>query len=92
MIIAIDWDHTITAAPGLFKSFIDLAVAGGHKVIVVTGRQSHDQVVPPWPIEIIYAGSEWKKDAAEKAGYIVDIWIDDQPGHIEPSRKLDWGV
>jgi hypothetical protein len=88
--IAIDWDHTITAAPGLFKDFIDLAKAQGHTVIVITGRQSSDSVVPPWPIEIVYAGSEWKKTAAKNAGYIVDIWIDDQPGHIEPCRKLQW--
>ena len=80
MIIAIDWDKTITADPGLWNEFIDLASARNHTVIVVTGRQEHDPVVPPWPIEVIYAGSRWKIDAAKSAGFEVDIWIDDHPG------------
>ena len=91
MLIAIDWDHTITADPDLWRNFIDHASAKGHQVIIVTGRQKTDPIVTRWPIEVIYAGNEWKKDAVANAGYpIVDIWIDDNPGTIEPGKKLVW--
>jgi hypothetical protein len=90
MIFGIDWDKTITAEPGLFKIFIDAARERGHTCIIVTGRQEHDKIVPPWPMVIIYAGNEWKCDAALKAGYKVDVWIDDMPGVIMPSQKLEW--
>ena len=90
MIIAIDWDKTITADPELFGGFIESALARGHTAIIVTGRQAHDTIVPPWPIEVIYAGNEWKQGAALAAGYKVDIWIDDMPGMIMPSQKLEW--
>lgn len=91
MFIAIDWDHTITADPGLWKDFIELAEAKGHIVIIVTGRHEKDTIVPPWPMKVVYAGNDWKKDAAERAGYpVIDIWIDDSPGTIEPGKKLIW--
>lgn len=90
MIIAIDWDNTITRDVALFKAFIELANQSGHKTIVITGRQPNDQIVPPFPIEVIYAGDRWKRDAAAAAGYAVDIWIDDSPGVIMPQQKLEW--
>ena len=90
MIIAIDWDKTFTVDPGLFSLFINGALDRGHKCIIVTGRQKSDPVVPPFEIPIIYAGNEWKNDAALAAGYKVDIWIDDMPGMIMPCQKLQW--
>jgi len=30
-------------------------------------------------VPIIFDGNDWKRDAALKAGYDVDIWIDDSP-------------
>lgn len=41
-------------------------------------------------VEIIYAGEEYKRAAAKRLGWDVHIWINDQPGHIEPDRKLKW--
>lgn len=37
----------------------------------------------PHDIPIIYADRELKEHAARKAGYTVDIWIDDMPGTIQ---------
>lgn len=90
MIIAIDWDKTITADLVLFQAFVELANQRGHKAIVVTGRHAHDPIEAPFVIEVIYAGDKWKHDAAAEAGYVVDIWIDDCPGMIMPPQKLVW--
>ncbi len=93
LVIAIDYDFTYTADPALWYGFIMQAQGHGHTVIRVTGRTE-----PPFPHEIqfpkmvaiICAGDEEKAKAAIKAGYKVNIWIDDMPGTIEPLRKLQW--
>lgn len=90
MIIAIDWDHTITNDPELFKAFIQLAIHRGHEPIIVTGRKASQPIESPLAIPVIYADDEWKRVAALKAGYKVDVWIDDSPGLIEPAKKLSW--
>jgi hydroxymethylpyrimidine pyrophosphatase-like HAD family hydrolase len=89
MIIAIDYDGTYAAAPEIFNEIINLFIAAGHIVICVTGRSagvmgqpvldSIGQLVP-----VIFAGTDWKADAAKKRGYNVNIWIDDMPGMISP--------
>lgn len=86
MIIAIDYDNTYTAAPELWNEVIRLFQTAGHIVICVTARpdtmgqpviDSIGKLVP-----IIFAGAEWKRTAAEKRGYKVNIWIDDSPEYI----------
>jgi hypothetical protein len=87
-IVAFDHDGTIDLIPQLMYRFMESLLEADHVVIIVTGR---DGGLEPWiPVPVVYAGDAYKKDAAIKAGYVVDIWIDDQPGHIEPSRKLEW--
>ncbi len=88
MIVAIDYDGTYAAAPDLFNEIIKLFQDNGHTVICVTGRpevmgqmvlDTVGQLVP-----VIFAGSEWKREAAKKRGYKVDVWIDDMPEMIAP--------
>lgn len=51
-------------------------------------------VIEIWPEDISLEDVEEETNycpdciAAERTGYYVDIWIDDEPGHIEPPRKL----
>jgi hypothetical protein len=88
LIIAIDYDGTYSAHPSLFDKAIKLFQEGGHTVICITNRTStvkkHEivnsigQLVP-----VIFAGSDWKKDAAIANGYRVDVWLDDNPSSIE---------
>lgn len=90
MIIAIDYDYTFTADPDTFTKIIDLFQKAGHTVICVTGRS--DDGVMDIPVRnsigklipVIFAGKEWKAEAAKKRGYNVNIWIDDMPGMISP--------
>lgn len=92
MIIAIDYDHTYTADPNLWEIFFRIAKLSGHQVICVTGRNcwSLDMQLNPLPhnMPIVYSGKELKEKAALKAGYKVDIWIDDMPGTIQETKIL----
>jgi len=94
MVISIDYDNTYTACPSLFNKIIDLFQKDGHTVICVTNRKNLSTMADEVNnsigklVDVIFAGSEWKRDAALKAGYAVDIWIDDSPGFIEKLNLL----
>lgn len=86
MIVAIDYDGTYAAAPDIFNEIIKLFKDNGHTVICVTARpeimgqpvlDSIGKLVP-----VIFAGAEWKREAALRRGYKVDVWIDDSPDMI----------
>lgn len=93
--IGLDYDRTFTADPELWRRFIGDAQRSGHRVVCVTGRRA----VPdfgreprlPDSVPIVLAAGEWKRHAAARHGYAVDIWIDDMPEMVAPSRTLDFG-
>ncbi len=89
MIIAMDFDDTFTADPRTWAAVIQVLKAGGHQVILVTGRPGSKtntdlvkQTVGDLFDDLVFAGHQWKQDVAAKAGYPVDIWIDDHPQSI----------
>ena len=94
-IFGLDYDGTFTADPDLWRQFISAAQARGHTVVCVTARRTPPDYSrePRMPdsVSIVCAGQVWKKHAAAKAGYPVNVWIDDIPGLIEPTRVLDVG-
>lgn len=88
MLIAIDFDDTLTADPELWRDFISQAISREHRIVCVTARRDTDynrETVDSWMAEheiILYTyftslGS--KVDYMEKMGLKVDIWIDDNP-------------
>ena len=92
MIIAIDYDNTYTAAPDMWNETIKLFQSAGHTVICVTARpevmgqpvlDSVGKLIP-----VIFAGAEWKREAAKKRGYNVNVWIDDSPEYIGPQTLI----
>lgn len=91
MLIAIDYDNTFTAARGLWSVFAGNCRVHRIDLICVTRRSPSDPINDPaLTCPIIYADSKLKREAAEAAGYHVDIWIDDEPGTIERCRLLEW--
>ena len=83
MIIAIDYDNTYTAAPELWNRMISMFSDAGHTIICITGR-TENMAQPVMDsigklIPVIFAGNDWKRDAAIKRGYKVDVFIDDMP-------------
>lgn len=92
MIISIDIDGTWTADPGLWECLAINARERGHKVIIATGRKGPSDdlkrmAIPSW-IPIIYCGNEPKRQACLKAGYAVNVWVDDMPEMIGQSLIL----
>jgi len=93
LLIGIDYDETFTADPRAWRETMAVLRRHGHEFICVTRRnQPPADDEPPIPCAIVCAGDQWKKVAAERAGYSVDIWIDDLPQLIAPPLKPldDW--
>ncbi len=91
MLIALDYDLTFTADPEGWRAVVELMTARGHRFVCVTGREQPPGVDEPRiPMPIVCAGSELKQRAAVRAGYSVDVWIDDCPGAIEHARIPDF--
>jgi hypothetical protein len=96
MLIAIDYDDTFTADPELFKMFVELGKARGHSFVCVTARRDGpcefrgphrgDQVREAMKglMPIVFAKHDYKHEAAVKAGYYVDVWVDDHPEWVRP--------
>ena len=93
VLFGIDYDKTWSADPGLFAIFVAALRGRGHDAVLVTGRSDEGQ----WGAEvrrevreipIVFAANGWKREAAERAGYKVDVWIDDHPESIAKQHLL----
>lgn len=85
--IALDYDGTYTAMPGVWDVFIRAARADGHQVEFVTMRyQNEVETILPCVSEkvdnVVYTGRKGKLCHMDSIGRPVDIWIDDCPGFI----------
>lgn len=103
MTIAIDFDNTWTADCVLFRLFHVMTQAERsstpvHTVIIATSRhpdnspiteEERERYCLPHTISIVYCHGTYKQTACERAGYKVDIWIDDTPGMIQPCKVLE---
>jgi hydroxymethylpyrimidine pyrophosphatase-like HAD family hydrolase len=99
---AFDYDGTVSRNPALFRKMRDLIVQWGGRVVVVTGRSG--SLIDALAIEnalgsstpVVYAGGDWKRDAAARWGWKVDVWVDDWPewvgdaviSHVTSGRRL----
>ena len=100
MLIAIDWDGTFTKDKIFWMKFIELiSYSKNVEYIIATGRDSQIEIVKylrdniprsQMPVGIVLCGDDYKRKAVEKHGFQVDVWIDNEPGTIEPGRKLIW--
>jgi hypothetical protein len=96
MLVAIDFDGVFTADPELLRIWVAALRARGHQGVLVTGRGDHgtwgDEVRAAVGdlLPIVFADGGWKRSAAARAGYLPQIWIDDQPEYVGP--QLDPAV
>ena len=95
MIISIDYDDTFTADTIFWTHFVDMCIEDGHTVLCITSRFSTfenrreiEKAIGKC-VPVIFADHGFKEDAAKKAGYLVDIWIDDRPQCIRPLGEND---
>lgn len=94
MTIAIDIDNTWSLDPVAFKAINSVCTRLGHEVIIVTRRsevtlEDREKLqIPGDMLVICCTPSKFKRHHVESIGLHVDIWIDDEPGTIEPQRLL----
>ena len=88
MLIAIDFDDTLTADPIMFRTLIAVLKSFGHHAVCVTARRDTDENlewVSDWMREndidlyTHYTALASKVEHMERIGVKVDIWIDDDP-------------
>jgi hypothetical protein len=82
----VDFDNTISRAPGLFRSMIQLMKNDGHRVLCVTARRQTDENMADIEgflvdhcidIPVFYTSLRSKVDFMKSRGIDVDIWIED---------------
>jgi hypothetical protein len=88
MIIAIDFDDTLTSDPNIWRPFVEKARERGHSVYCVTCRRNTSENyedIDNWMDEndiqlpIVFTNLRSKRNAMLNRGLNVDIWIDDSP-------------
>ena len=88
MLIALDYDGTYTADPGLWHPFIVASRARGHRVFVVTMRfpsegREVEQRLGRHVDRIIFTAREAKRRHVQRLGHDIDVWIDNHPEYID---------
>jgi pyridoxine 5'-phosphate synthase PdxJ len=88
VLIAIDFDDTLTADPIMFRTLTAVLKSFGHHAVCVTARRDtgeNRERVSDWMKEhgidlyTHYTSLGSKLDHMERIGVRVDIWIDDDP-------------
>jgi hypothetical protein len=99
MLIALDYDGTLTIGERDFWRYvIGVARTHGYELVTVTSRENTlgnlseitsaqlELGYTSWPI--VFAHDQPKRLAAEQAGFVPDIWVDDQPHMIGDGRGV----
>jgi hypothetical protein len=83
MLIALDYDGTYTADPGLWDHFIDVARSRNHEVHIVTMRADSEPIRIGRHVDRVhYTDRKAKRQFMDAKGLSVQIWIDDMPDFI----------
>jgi len=89
----IDYHGTFSRDPDAFREMVKALQYRGHTCVLVTGIADGDRFAAEVRREvgnlmpIVFANNAWKRDMAKAAGFDVDVWIDDSPEWIRPSRN-----
>lgn len=83
MVIAFDFDNTITAAPREMIASMRLFREAGHTVLCATLRreseyESVDRVLRG-EFPVVYCDRKTKYGVCLEKGFRVDVWVDDMP-------------
>lgn len=83
MTVGIDYDGTWTAAPAFWREVVALAPRFGVGFVLVTNRGPNMPVESGLPMPVVYANGRPKRQAAAKAGWDVQVWVDDYPHLVD---------
>jgi len=84
MLIALDYDGTITLAPSFWWRFVHDALKDGHKVVIATMRYEDElneveEFLTGLQVPIVATGCQAKQHYLHNMGIKPDVWIDDMP-------------
>lgn len=96
--VSLDFDGTFAADPALWRQFVATAAGAGHTVLLITRRADTPAnraavlaglgpAADTMAAVLLCGPGSQKADAATRAGFAVDIWVDDQPGTV-PSATM----
>jgi hypothetical protein len=75
----------------MWDKVINTLLLHGNKVICATSRrdtfENRDDIERELPIPIVFCSYCPKAEMVRRAGFVVDIWIDDNPHSIDPDGK-----
>lgn len=87
MIIAFDFDNTISKDANGFCSIMKLMESRGHKVVVVTGRKSTTypedlSFLKRMGFDVYFTEHKAKREYMRGIGIEVEVWVDDLPESV----------
>lgn len=91
--IALDFDDTFTAAPEMWRRFIELAKSHGNRVFIVTARNNTESDLHEirqavgLSIPVVMCGNQQKRAFCINDDLKIDIWIDDYPEAIVGDKE-----
>lgn len=83
MKIALDYDETYTADPGLWELFVKEAQRRGHQVVIVSFRfqfgdnRDLEATASALSVPVVYTNARQKQHIVQ-----ADVWIDDSPESV----------
>jgi hypothetical protein len=95
MLIALDFDDTVTLDPTFWNSFVIASKKAGHGVIIVTMRNSGSEAervrrtvhaVPH--CDMYFTNRLAKRPFMASLGITPCVWIDDKPEYVVGDLKL----
>lgn len=87
MLIALDYDDTITKDPEMWIRVAQVFQDCGHEVVIATMRTPEEAlrmspIILLSGIPVVPTSRKAKKPYLESLGLFVDVWIDDRPDFI----------
>ncbi len=99
MIIALDYDGTVTSEPKGFATFVNTMRSLGHKVYIVTMRYPSECFKDPKLCQwahgvdgVVATSRKAKRPVMEALGLKVGVWIDDNPEAVSMDAVQIWGT
>lgn len=91
MTFGIDLDGTYAADVPTFRAVVQLLQAVGHTCVLVTNRCEGDRPIVEkivgGQMPIVFSCGLPKRAVAQTAGFIVNVWMDDNPILVDLGAK-----
>lgn len=96
MVIALDWDGTVTMDLDGWLGFVRWMNNQGHSVYIVTMRYPSERdpdmaQFSPYIRAVVFTQRGAKKPTMDRLGVTVNVWVDDNPRAVLEDAQAIWG-